>query len=147
MEYGRIAQELARSGFTPAAPTATAWLGVVPYLTGEAFAATVRVLAACAPGSSVVFDYGQPREVLSLQEQLMRDSMSARVAQAGEPFRLFFTPAPLARELAEMRYLWQTPLQLDNAKLVALLSKETHTDLDVAVRTAIEGLKRTSTQK
>jgi nucleoside-diphosphate-sugar epimerase len=49
---------------------------------------------------------------------------------------------PLAREMAEMRYLWQTPLQLDNAKLTALLGKEPHTELEEAVRTAIAGLKQ-----
>jgi O-methyltransferase involved in polyketide biosynthesis len=53
----------------------------------------------------VVFDYSQPREVLSEREQLMLDSMAARVAQAGEPFQLFFTPEQLAEELEwlEMR--------------------------------------------
>jgi hypothetical protein len=30
---------------------------------------------------------------------MMLDSMSARVAQAGEPFQLFFTPERLAQEL------------------------------------------------
>jgi len=49
---------------------------------------------------------------------------------------------PLARELAEMRYLWQTPLKLDNAKLTALLGTEPHTKLDEAVQTAIAGLKQ-----
>jgi len=46
-----------------------------------------------------VFDYSQPREVLSPREQLMLDSMASRVAQAGEPFQLFFTPQALAKEL------------------------------------------------
>jgi O-methyltransferase involved in polyketide biosynthesis len=72
----------------------------VPYLTREAFAATARVLGRLPAGSSVVFDYSQPREVLSPIEQLMLDSLSARVAKAGEPFQLFFTPAGLAEELA-----------------------------------------------
>jgi O-methyltransferase involved in polyketide biosynthesis len=77
----------------------TAWLGVVPYLTAEAFAATCDFLGSLAPGSSAIFDYSQPREVLPPTEQLMLDSMAARVAQAGEPFQLFFTPATLAAEL------------------------------------------------
>ena len=80
-------------------PTVTAWLGVVPYLTIEAFRATMRVLARFAPGSEVVFDYSQPREALPPVEQLMLDSLSARVALAGEPFQLFFTPGQLADEL------------------------------------------------
>jgi len=47
----------------------------------------------------VVFDYAQPREALPPVEQLMLDSLSARVAMAGEPFQLFFTPEQLAEEL------------------------------------------------
>ena len=84
------------------APTVTAWLGVVPYLTAEAFRATTELLGSFAPGSSVVFDYSQPREVLSPREQLMLDSMSARVAQSGEPFQLFFTPEKLKAELSKV---------------------------------------------
>jgi hypothetical protein len=59
----------------------------------------MRVLARLPGSSEVVFDYGQPREVLPPEEQLQRDSLMARVAQAGEPFQLFFTPEQLAEEL------------------------------------------------
>lgn len=44
------------------------------------------------------------------------------------------------REMLEMRYLWRTPLRLDNAKLVAALGAEPHTPLDQAVRVSLEGL-------
>jgi len=98
-EQDSLRAKLAAAGFDFARPTVTAWLGVVPYLTLEAFRATLRVLGRFAMGSAVVFDYAQPREVLSLQERLMLDSLSARVAMAGEPFQLFFTPEQLADEL------------------------------------------------
>ena len=99
-EQQSLAEELQAAGFDRFVPTVTAWLGVVPYLTQEAFRATIAFLGSFAAGSSVVFDYSQPREVLPLRERLMLDSMAARVAQAGEPFRLFFTPAAVAKELA-----------------------------------------------
>jgi methyltransferase (TIGR00027 family) len=98
-ETDSLRARLKAAGFDPNLPTVTAWLGVVPYLTTEAFRATLRVLSTFAAGSAVVFDYSQPREVLPEREQLMLDSMSARVAQAGEPFQLFFTPPQLAEEL------------------------------------------------
>jgi methyltransferase (TIGR00027 family) len=98
-EQDSLRAKLKSASFDPSLPTVIAWLGVVPYLTKEAFRATVRVLSSFAAGSAVVFDYGQPREVLPPQEQLMRDSLMARVAQAGEPFQLFFTPQALAEEL------------------------------------------------
>ena len=99
-ENESLRQQLLHAGFDFTIPTATSWLGVVPYLTPEAFAATARVLGRLPAGSSLVFDYSQPREVLSFTEQLMLDSLSARVALAGEPFQLFFTPDRLAEELS-----------------------------------------------
>jgi methyltransferase (TIGR00027 family) len=101
-ENDSLRARLKSAGFDFAQPTVTAWLGVVPYLTTEAFRATMRVLSAFHAGSEVIFDYSQPREVLSPVEQLMHDSLSARVAQAGEPFQLFFTPAQLAEELESL---------------------------------------------
>jgi methyltransferase (TIGR00027 family) len=98
-ERDSLRAKLKTAGFQFAQPTATAWLGVVPYLTAEAFRATMRILSSFAAGSAVVFDYSQPREALPPIEQLMLDSLSARVALAGEPFQLFFTPGQLAEEL------------------------------------------------
>ncbi|MFA6232019.1 MAG: NAD-dependent epimerase/dehydratase family protein [Rhodanobacter sp.] len=47
----------------------------------------------------------------------------------------------LFRELREMRYLWQQPLQLDNRKLIAFLGSEPHTNLDQAVGETMRGLR------
>ncbi len=47
---------------------------------------------------------------------------------------------PLFRELGEMRYLWQAPIRMSNARLVAALGREPHTPLDDAVRTTLIGL-------
>ena len=53
----------------------------------------------------MVFDYGQPRSVLTPLEQLAHDSLAARVHLAGEAFQLFFTRADVAAELAAFREL------------------------------------------
>ena len=98
-EHDTLASRLQHAGFRFEVPTVIAWLGVVPYLTREAFRATLRALQPCAAGSELVFDYAYPRSALPPVEQLMLDSMSARVAQAGEPFRLFFTREELRDEL------------------------------------------------
>ena len=42
--------------------------------------------------------------------------------------------------LLEMRYLWDTPHQLDNARLVQLIGPEPHTPLDQAVRQSLADL-------
>ncbi|MGF6117766.1 nucleoside-diphosphate-sugar epimerase [Janthinobacterium lividum] len=44
------------------------------------------------------------------------------------------------REMREMRYLWHTPLAMDNARLLAVLGQEPHTPLDEAVRATLEGM-------
>ncbi len=99
-EHQNLPERLLASGFDPTQPTFFAWLGVVPYLTLEAFRATVAFLAAQPLGSGLVLDYGLPRASLPPLEQLARDSMSFRVQRAGEPFQLFFTPEEIAHELA-----------------------------------------------
>jgi nucleoside-diphosphate-sugar epimerase len=43
------------------------------------------------------------------------------------------------REMLEMRYLWQRPVLLDNARLVAALGCEPRTPLVAALRAALEG--------
>lgn len=44
------------------------------------------------------------------------------------------------REMREMRYLWQRPVQLENRRLVDFLGFEPHTPLDEAVAATLRGL-------
>ena len=44
------------------------------------------------------------------------------------------------REMREMRYLWETPVRMGNARLVAFLGREPHTPLDEAVEASLDGL-------
>lgn len=44
------------------------------------------------------------------------------------------------REMLEMRYLWQRPLRLTNAKLIRFLGSEPHTPLDTALQETLKGL-------
>jgi nucleoside-diphosphate-sugar epimerase len=54
--------------------------------------------------------------------------------------RLLSPFVPLFRELAEMRYLWNAPIRMDNARLKAVLGAEPHTPLEAAVRDTLIGL-------
>lgn len=45
------------------------------------------------------------------------------------------------RELYKMRYLWRTPIRLDNRRLVAFLGDEPRTPLGDAVRTTLKALQ------
>ncbi|MGU3304816.1 NAD-dependent epimerase/dehydratase family protein [Pseudomonas sp. M5A4_2d] len=59
------------------------------------------------------------------------------------PWWLMKLAAPFVvtvREMQEMRYLWQTPLRLDNQRLLDALGREPHTPLEQAVETTLADL-------
>jgi methyltransferase (TIGR00027 family) len=98
-EHQTLAAGLAEANFDASQPAFFAWLGVVPYLTREAFRSTLATIAALPSGSGVSFDYGLARESLSFLQRMAFDALARRVAAAGEPFKLFFTPDLLESEL------------------------------------------------
>ena len=115
-ECQSLSVQLGNTGFNHRAPTFFAWLGVVPYLTLEAFRGTLSFISTQPPGSGVTLDYGQPRAVLPLLERLAHDSLASRVEKAGEPFRLFFTPADIAAEFSRFHSLEDLGSQEINAR-------------------------------
>lgn len=97
-ETESLIDRLQESGFRRE-PAFFSWLGVTTYLTREAFDATIGFIAGLPKGSGVVFDYVIPRSLMNPAQRTVVDALSARVARAGEPFRLFFDPNELAADL------------------------------------------------
>ena len=67
----------------------------------------------------------------------------AEVRVSAFPWWLLTLASPFVatfREMREMRYLWETPVGMDNAKLVAFLGREPHTPLEEAVEAALDGM-------
>jgi len=54
--------------------------------------------------------------------------------------RLLSPFVPLFRELVEMRYLWNTPVRMDNRRLMSVLGTEPHTPLHAATQATLLGL-------
>jgi methyltransferase (TIGR00027 family) len=98
-EHKTLAAGLAEAGFDNGAPAFFGWLGVVPYLTLAAFCATLDAIAQLPSGSAVSFDYAVAPETLSSVGRTAFDALAGRVAAAGEPFQLFFTPQTMESEL------------------------------------------------
>jgi methyltransferase (TIGR00027 family) len=98
-ERQTLADGLAQAGFRSDRITFFSWLGVVPYLTRNAVLETLAFVAAQPGGSEVVFDYGLPPASLNWLQRLAFANLASRVAAAGEPFQIFFTPDELAAEL------------------------------------------------
>ena len=103
-ETQSLAEGLLTAGFEQQQAAFFSWLGVTPYLSRAAFDATIQFIASLPSGSGVVFDFAMERRLLSLPQQLALDALSARVARAGEPFRLFFDPAALGGDLARLGF-------------------------------------------
>ncbi len=98
-EHKTLIPALAEAGFDAARPAFFAWLGVVPYLTLDAFRATLRAIASLASGSAISFDYGLLPHSLRPHRRAVFTEVARRVAAAGEPFRLFFSPSELDDQL------------------------------------------------
>jgi len=98
-ETETLAHGLARAGFDATKPAVFAWLGVVPYLTHDAIMATLRFIAGLAKGTTVVFDYGEPASTRNEASRFAHEAMAARVAERGEPFRSFFVPEDIMRDV------------------------------------------------
>jgi methyltransferase (TIGR00027 family) len=98
-EHKTLSAGLAQAGFDASAAAFFGWLGVVPYLSREAFRATLAAIAGLPAKTAVAFDYGVPPEMLEPQRRRFFETLAARVAAAGEPFKLFFSPEELDLEL------------------------------------------------
>jgi methyltransferase (TIGR00027 family) len=108
-----LGEGLARAGFRMDCPAFFSWLGVVPYLTLDAFRETLRFFGGMAAGSGVVFDYPLPREAVDEISRSAFDELSTRVASIGEPFKLAFLPDGLAAEFQSIG--WSIVSELDAA--------------------------------
>jgi methyltransferase (TIGR00027 family) len=88
-------QRIADAGFDAAKPAVVSSLGVSMYLTRDAVAATLRQIAALAPGSTLVLSFLVPLEMAdpSVRPGLQRAVDGARAS--GTPFVSFFAPAEM----------------------------------------------------
>jgi methyltransferase (TIGR00027 family) len=121
-EHQTLAEGLVESGFDAGMPSFFGWLGVIPYLTLEAFRATLGAIAQLPAGSGVGFDYALAPETLTPAGRIAFDALAGRVAAAGEPFQLFFTPDVLQAELRSAGF--HRFEQLDSDQLNEIYFKE-----------------------
>ncbi|SFV12044.1 class I SAM-dependent methyltransferase [Pseudoduganella namucuonensis] len=103
-EEGALAPALAAAGFDRGAPACFSWLGVTLYLEPGDVEDTLRHIAGCAPGSSVVFDYVVAPELQAPADRAAMDAISASLAHGGEPWKSNFHPDALDRMLRGLGY-------------------------------------------
>ncbi|WP_458232246.1 NAD-dependent epimerase/dehydratase family protein [Roseateles sp. P5_E8] len=76
----------------------------------------------------------------AIQRVAARHGRAPRIAAL--PWWLLKLASPFVatfKEMQEMRYLWQQPVRMDNAKLLATLGHEPHTPLDDAIEASLQG--------
>jgi len=83
---------LVASGFDRAKPAVVVSTGVSMYLTREANAATMRQIAALAPGSTLAMTFMCPMELADPEDRQARGWAEAGARAAGTPFITFFSP-------------------------------------------------------
>lgn len=87
--------QLAAAGFDPGRPSVVASTGVSMYLTRDAITATLRQVAAFAPGSTFAMSFMLPMELLDADIRPAVERAAAGARASGTPFISFFTPAEM----------------------------------------------------
>jgi methyltransferase (TIGR00027 family) len=93
--------KLVAAGFDVTRPAVVASTGVSMYLTRDANLATLREIAALAPGSTLAMSFLLPPELVDPADRPLFEMVMARAAAAGTPFVSLFEPdemLALARE-------------------------------------------------
>lgn len=103
-EKQTLAEGLPGAGYDSEKCTFFSWLGVTEYLTAETVMGTLRFVASAPEGSGIVFDYMLSPSLLSPAQRSRFDALAKRVEAAGEPWRAFFDPALLKRDLQAMGF-------------------------------------------
>jgi len=94
-------EQLTASGFDSTRPAIVASTGVSMYLTRDAIMATLRQVAALAPGSTLAMSFMLPIEMADAELRPGIERAAAGARSSGTPFVSFFKPAEmlaLARE-------------------------------------------------
>lgn len=86
---------LAASGFDPGRPAVVASTGVSMYLTRDAITATLRKVAALAPGSMLAMSFMLPIDMLDPEVRVGVERAAEGARASGTPFISFFTPTEM----------------------------------------------------
>ncbi len=100
LECRELAEGLVEAGFDRHRAAFFSWVGMVPYLTIDAFRATLATVGGLPPGSGITFDYVDLPETLAPPRRKVFNGLAKRLAAAGEPLRLLLSPQELECELS-----------------------------------------------
>ena len=96
-----VIETLERAGYDRGAPVCFVWEGVTNYLTAEAVDATLRAVAATAPGSRLIFTYVHRGAIDGSVDFFAADRLRGKVRGVGEPWTFGLDPDELPAYLEE----------------------------------------------
>jgi methyltransferase (TIGR00027 family) len=85
-------ERLAAAGFDASRPAVVASTGVAMYLTKDAIKATLRQIAAIAPGSTLAMTFLLPQHLVEAEERPQNQAVQKSARASGTPFLSFFSP-------------------------------------------------------
>jgi len=88
-------EKLVTASFDAGQPLVVASTGVSMYLTRDANLATLRQIAALAPGSTLAMTFILPLELIDPEERPQHEEVYKRARAAGTPFLSFFSPSEM----------------------------------------------------
>jgi methyltransferase (TIGR00027 family) len=88
-------ERLLAAGFDASRPAVVASAGVAMYLSGDAIGATLRQVAALAPGSTLAMTFILPAELIDPAERPQLAAVQKAARAAGTPFVSSFSPPQL----------------------------------------------------
>ncbi len=115
---GSWPDELARVGFAPDRPALAVSTGVAIYLTREANMATLRQIAAFAPGSTLAMSFSPPLDLIEPAERPAIEGAKRGAAGNGTPFIGFYSPNDMVGMALEAGF--KTGRHISSADLEAL---------------------------
>ena len=95
-----LGEQLGAARFDWTLPAFFAWVGTTMYLEPDAIAATLRLVARCAPGSAMVLSYNLPPDLLDEGALEFLAAVSRLVSGMGEPLRSFLAPQEIEELVA-----------------------------------------------
>jgi len=110
---------------------------------GEAFAELMDREAELAPFERFHFGGHWDGDGTEMIAAIRKAAGNASIPVRSLPWWIFHLASPFnetMREVYANRPLWQTPIRLDNTKLLRFLGKEPHTPLETAVEATLRGM-------
>lgn len=134
-ERESLHEGLIRHGVSIDEATFFSWLGVTVYLKEEAIDIVLRTIAGFPVKSEIVFTFTQPPDLMSEKDNKFHSSLSQIVANSGEPFVSFFTPAAIEKKMSDIGFKSRGILSSEEAEKRYFSNRQR--DLHISRRSAI----------